>query len=60
MILYPAIDLKRRAGGAPVKGDLDATTVYGDDPGATAAGGLIWAFLAACGRFKWRCGGRAC
>ena len=37
MILYPAIDLKDGQVVRLLKGDLDATTVYGDKPGETAA-----------------------
>ena len=37
MILYPAIDLKDGQVVRLLKGDLDATTVYGDNPGETAA-----------------------
>lgn len=36
MILYPAIDLKDGQVVRLFKGDLDATTVYGDAPGETA------------------------
>ena len=36
MILYPAIDLKDGLVVRPLKGDLNATTVYSDDPGAAA------------------------
>ena len=37
MILYPAIDLKDGQVVRLLKGDLDAFTVYGDDPGQSAA-----------------------
>ena len=46
MILYPAIDLKDGQVVRLLKGDLNATTVYGDNPGETAAG---WADL----HFPW-------
>ena len=46
MILYPAIDLKDGQVVRLLKGDLSATTVYGDNPGETAAG---WADLG----FSW-------
>jgi len=42
MILYPAIDLKDGQVVRLLKGDLDAVTVYGDDPGKAA---LHWAGL---------------
>lgn len=40
MILYPAIDLKNGNCVRLLKGDLDAETIYNDDPGAQAH---IWA-----------------
>ncbi len=37
MILYPAIDLKGGQCVRLLRGEMDAATVYGDDPGAQAA-----------------------
>ncbi len=42
MIVYPAIDLKDGQVVRLLRGDLDATTVYGENPGETASG---WADL---------------